>query len=43
MGDAGRELEPIHIKQTIRLMYGASLLAGAMTALLAWARYGLWS
>ena len=42
-GDAGRELEPIHIKQTIRLMYGASLLAGAMTALLAWARYGLWS
>ena len=43
MGDAGRELEPIHIKQTIRLMYGASLLAGAMTALLSWARYGLWS
>ena len=24
MGDAGRELEPIHIKQTIRLMYGSS-------------------
>lgn len=43
MGDAGRELEPIHIKQTIRLMYGSSLLAGALTALLSWARYGLWS
>lgn len=43
MGEPLHELEPQHIRRTIRLMYGVSLLAGVLTILCRIGLNGLWN